>query len=404
MPTKRHGKVRRLLKGGLAKVVSLMPFTIQLNYETSTYTQPISLGVDTGSVNIGISATTEKEELFAGHFILRTDIVKLLASRRENRKFRRMRKVRFRRAIPNRKLSKGWIAPSVRVTVDSHIKVINLIHKIMPITKTIIEVGSFDYQKITNPQIKSVEYQNGEQAGFWNIREYILYRDNHCCQHCKGKSGDKVLNVHHIESRKTGGDAPNNLITLCETCHKLYHQGKIQLSAKRGKSLRDATLMNHLKWEIYKHIPSEYNAQITWGYLTKSRRIKAGIQKSHNADAFCIANNLNAIKTPFLYVGRFFARHTRSLQVTVPKKGGFRKKLVASHWIGKTKLQKHDVVEYNGNKYFIFGRSHQCISLKNAYGVLQTGKPYISYNKVRFVRRKHSSMILEKYNINKLKF
>lgn len=104
MPTKRHGKVRRLLKGGLAKVVSLMPFTIQLNYETSTYTQPISLGVDTGSVNIGISATTEKEELFAGHFILRTDIVKLLASRRENRKFRRMRKVRFRRAIPNRKI------------------------------------------------------------------------------------------------------------------------------------------------------------------------------------------------------------------------------------------------------------------------------------------------------------
>ncbi|HOQ40021.1 MAG TPA: RRXRR domain-containing protein, partial [Fervidobacterium sp.] len=41
MPTKRHGKVRRLLKQQLAKVVKTKPFTIQLLYETTSYTQNI---------------------------------------------------------------------------------------------------------------------------------------------------------------------------------------------------------------------------------------------------------------------------------------------------------------------------------------------------------------------------
>ena len=61
MPTKRHGKVRRLLKQGLAKVVKAKPFTIQLLCKTTTYTQNITLGIDSGYNYIGFSAVTEKE-------------------------------------------------------------------------------------------------------------------------------------------------------------------------------------------------------------------------------------------------------------------------------------------------------------------------------------------------------
>ncbi|MDN5277454.1 MAG: hypothetical protein PWR01_1419 [Clostridiales bacterium] len=39
MPTQRYGKVKRLLKQGLAKVIKREPFTIQLLYDTTTYTQ-----------------------------------------------------------------------------------------------------------------------------------------------------------------------------------------------------------------------------------------------------------------------------------------------------------------------------------------------------------------------------
>lgn len=36
MPTKRFGKVRRMLRDGLAKVVKKKPFTIKLLYEPKT--------------------------------------------------------------------------------------------------------------------------------------------------------------------------------------------------------------------------------------------------------------------------------------------------------------------------------------------------------------------------------
>lgn len=75
MPTERFGKVRRLLKNGLAHVVCRIPFTIQLDYDTTDYTQPISLGVDAGSKHIGISATTSEKELYAADVELRNDIV-----------------------------------------------------------------------------------------------------------------------------------------------------------------------------------------------------------------------------------------------------------------------------------------------------------------------------------------
>ncbi|MDR1540844.1 MAG: RRXRR domain-containing protein, partial [Clostridiales bacterium] len=97
MPTKRHGKVKHLLKDGMAKVAKLEPFTIQLLYDSAEYTQPISLGVDAGSKTIGISATAEKEELYCAEVKLRTDIVDLLSTRRAFRRARRNRKTRCRK-------------------------------------------------------------------------------------------------------------------------------------------------------------------------------------------------------------------------------------------------------------------------------------------------------------------
>lgn len=96
MPTCRHGKVRHLLKDGKAKVIKRCPFTIQLLYETTEFTQPVTLGIDAGSKHIGISATTENKELYAAEVGLRTDITKLLSARRELRRSRRNRKTRYR--------------------------------------------------------------------------------------------------------------------------------------------------------------------------------------------------------------------------------------------------------------------------------------------------------------------
>ena len=245
MPTERFGKVRRLLKNSLAHVVCRIPFTIQLDYDTTNFTQPVSLGIDAGSKHIGISATTSEKELYAADVELRNDIVEKLSTRREQRRTRRNR-LRYRKArFSNRVASKhkGWLAPSVENKIQTHLFFVEKIHKFLPITNIIVETAAFDIQKIKNPSISNEDYQQGEQLNFFNVREFVLFRDNHTCQHCKGKSKDNILNVHHIESRKVGGDAPNNLIILCETCHKAYHKGEIELKVKRGASFRDAAFM-----------------------------------------------------------------------------------------------------------------------------------------------------------------
>lgn len=188
MPCK-PSKARKLLKKNKAKVIQRKPFTIQLLYGSSGYKQEISLGVDTGSKFIGLSATTEKKELYASTVELRNDIVKLNSDRKQYRKSRRSRNTRYRKPrFDNRRKGKNWISPSIKHKIHTHLKSIDNVYKILPISKLIVEVANFDIQKIKNPNISGVEYQQGEQLGFLNVKQYILHRDNHTCQYCKGKS------------------------------------------------------------------------------------------------------------------------------------------------------------------------------------------------------------------------
>src|SRR5205809_7812149 len=82
-------KARLLLKEGKAKVVKMVPFTIQLLYGSSGYKQEVLLGVDAGTQHIGVSATTEVSVLFEAEVQPRTDIQELIATRKENRRARR---------------------------------------------------------------------------------------------------------------------------------------------------------------------------------------------------------------------------------------------------------------------------------------------------------------------------
>ena len=329
MPTERYGRVRRMLKSGKAKVVSRCPFTIQLNYETTAHVQSATLGVDAGSKHIGLSATTKDKVLFESDVTLRNDIVDLISTRRQNRKSRRNRKTRYRKArFDNRRRGDGWLAPSVQQKIDTHLTVVRKAHKILPIARTIVEVASFDIQKIKNPDIIGTEYQQGEQLGFWNVREYVLFRDGHTCQCCKGKSKDKILNIHHIESRKTGGDAPNNLITLCETCHKSYHKGTIKLpkTIHRGMSFRDAAFMGILRWAFYNKLKELYpNVSLTYGFITKNTRITNNLAKEHFVDARCISGNPKAISDGTVFYQRKVRCHNRQIHKSTILKGGVRK-------------------------------------------------------------------------------
>lgn len=366
MPTRRCGKVRRLLNDRKAKVVMRCPFTIRLLYGATDIVQPVDLGIDAGSKTIGVSACTADRELYAGEVTLRTDVTNNLSTRREFRRARRNRKRRYRKPrFDNRVRSKhkGWLAPTVEVRIASHLKVVTDVMKILPVNHITAEVASFDLQKLKADlaglnRPHGTEYQQGEQLGFWNVREYVLFRDGHQCRCCKGRSGDKALNVHHIESRKTGGDAPDNLVTLCETCHKGYHAGTVSLprNIKRSAGFRDAAFMGIMRWAFYGRLRELYPGKVsmTYGYITKNTRIRHGLEKTHAVDARCISGHPEASPLDCFYLQKKVRCHNRQLHKAKILKGGIRKANQAAKEVRGFRL--FDRVEYNGQECFVFGR------------------------------------------------
>jgi len=384
MPTTPR-KARILLKEGKAKVVKRIPFTIQLLYVTGETKQDVTLGVDAGSKCIGISATTNKKELFSAEVELRNDIVDLLSTRKQNRRIRRnrlrYRKPRFLNRVKSK--NKGWLAPSIQNKINTHLTIIEKIYKILPISKIIVEVASFDIQKIKNPNISGKEYQQGEQLDFWNTREYVLFRDNHQCQGKKGCK-NKILNVHHIESRKTGGNAPNNLITLCENCHDKYHKGILKLDLKRKQSFKDATFMGIMRWIFYNKLKELYsNVKLTYGYITKNTRIKNSLPKEHRVDALCITGNPLVKRLDNWYFIKKVRCHNRKIHKINILKGGNKKLNQAQFEVKGFRL--FDKVRYQGKEYFVFGRRNSGFFDIRTLDGEKVNKGSINCNKLKLI-------------------
>ena len=387
-------KARKLLKQGKAKVKRTEPFIIQLLYGSTGYKQPITLGIDAGSKHIGVSASTAKQELYAADVEIRNDIAEKLSTRRQNRRTRRNRKTRYRKPrFQNRvgSKNKGWLAPSVESKINSHFRVVRDVYKILPISKIIVETASFDIQKIKNPNITGAEYQQGDQLGFENVREYVLWRDGHVCQCCKGKSKDKILEVHHIESRKTGGNSPNNLITLCRTCHEGHHKGTIKLPSKikRGVSFRDATFMGIMRWSFYNRLKAIYhNVYMTYGYITKHNRINNNLPKEHYIDAYCIAGNFNAQRLNYYYYQKCVRKTNRQIHKAKILKGGKKKLNQAPKYVKG--FQLFDKVKYEGRPYYIFGRRKSgCFDIRKLDGTkMNNGSVY--YKKLNLIESRNN--------------
>lgn len=402
MPTGRNKKVRELLRDQRAVVVCRIPFTIRLCYHSRGFVQKVNVGVDLGSKHVAISATTQKKELLAIQVELRTDVTKKISEKKQYRRSRRYRDTRHREArFNNRVKVKGWLPPSIQQKENSVIsKLSTKVDSILPVSMFVFEIAKFDTQKLKDPNISGEEYQNGNMLNFYNVREYVFWKSGYKCQYCKGKSGDPVLHMHHIESRQTGGNSPDNLVALCETCHKRLHAGEIKLNIKRGKSYRDAAYMNSMKKSIYNKAVSKFGKErvsTTMGYITTAKRKEHGIAKSHLNDALCISGNPTATPAEVFYTMKDVTRHSRSLHVSKMKKGGKRRRAVADHWIGGSNFQRYDFVQYGEKKAFISGSTNGRLVLRNIDWTRATDKPSVSAKSVKFLYRKKGSFIIQEF-------
>ena len=324
MPTGRGGRVRWLLKTKQAKVVKRKPFTIQLLYESPDIVQFVEHKEDTGYLHIGSSACSDKAELYSAEIEMNPNIKNNLQSRCEYRRTRRNRLRHRACRIDNRKRGESWLPPSIQHKVDTHVKEARKVASILPIAKVTIEVGTFDIQKIKNPNISGKEYQEGELNDFRNLREYIFFRDNYTCQIC-GKSIFEhgiSLHMHHIEFWLNGNRAntPANTMTVCNKCHSSKnHQKNGKLWGLRAKfrPLKAETYMSTVRWRIVNAIKEALpgvEVVHTYGYLTKDTRIKLGVEKTHANDAYCIGDKHPAERLADTVYYKQKSKNNRSLE------------------------------------------------------------------------------------------
>lgn len=352
-------KARILLRQGKAKVIKRAPFTIKLLYGSSGYTQPLVHGIDSGSSKIGSAVVNDKNEVvYMSEITIRNDITKTMKSRATARRNRRNRKTRYRKARwANRKNSrrKDRFSPTMISKFNSHFKEINFVKSILPISQLVIETGSFDPHLMKNPalhneNVRKWGYQRGTNYGFANTRQFVLDRDSYKCQHCKGKSKDSKLEVHHIIFRSdNGSDEPENLITLCKTCHDAVHNGKIKLKGGKIKSqLKHATQMNSIRVQLLKRLPEAIE---TYGYITKENRFKLGYPKEHYIDAVIIACQGSTVtfKTDNVIYKRCVSKGDYQQTKGIRSE----KKIPTGKIYG---FRKFDKVRYLGKEYFIKGR------------------------------------------------
>jgi len=186
-------------------------------YPTGESKQDITLGIDAGYSTAGFSTITDKRELICGKLKLRNDIPELLEQRREYRRNRRNRLWHREPRFNNRGREDGWLAPSIRHKLEAHIRLVEKLKKVLPITKVIVEVASFDTQKMQIPEIKGIEYQQGELQGY-EVREYLLEKWNRKCAYCG--SSDVPLVEHIVPSSRGGSDRVSNLTIACHRCNQ----------------------------------------------------------------------------------------------------------------------------------------------------------------------------------------
>jgi len=343
MPT-CQAKARRLVKKGMAKIVKRFPFTIQMTVITGEAKQEVVLGIDSGYSHIGFSAVTSKKELVSGEVIVDNKTKERLAERSLYRRNRRNKLWYREPRFDNRNTSIGWLSPSTQRRYDLHVRLVERIKRLLPVTKVTVEVGNFDIQKFDNPDIEGVEYQQGNTFGFFNVKAFISAREQGKCQICGKEKGSDTWSIHHIVQRKDGGsDKPSNLALLHKVCHEKLHKNGSRLVVKKNESYKSSTFMNIIKDRFVANLC----CNTTFGYITYGKRIALQLGKSHANDAFVIAGGENQ-KRCSGYSIRQKRKNNRALQLN---RKGFNPSIRRQRY----SCQPKDLVKVDGKIFEVLG-------------------------------------------------
>lgn len=337
---------RKLLKQGRAAVFKRYPFTIILFEEKETPNTQLRLKIDPGSKVTGLTLVLGSEIVWAAELHHRGDVIrKNLYDRRCLRRGRRSRKTRYRKPrFLNRKRKDSWLAPSIESRVNNIVTWVNRLQRVAPIGAVSMELVRFDTQKMQNPEISGVKYQQGELLGY-EVREYLLEKFGRTCAYCGAE--ETPLEVEHIHPKSKGGsNRISNLTISCHDCNKekdnlTLDEWVERLKAmpskrarmilenipevkKRAKApLKDAAAVNAARWKLYETLKETgLPVETGTGGMTKFNRSKLELPKTHWIDAACVgASTPESLKLPYGVLSITAKGHGRRQRCNTDKYG-----------------------------------------------------------------------------------
>jgi 5-methylcytosine-specific restriction endonuclease McrA len=308
-------RARKLLSSGKAAVYRRYPFTIILKHRFDGEVQPVELKLDPGSKTTGIALVAHfqkgREAIWAAHLHHRGEAIRLaLEKRRGIRQSRRNRKTRYRPArFDHRRRPEGWLPPSLRSRVDNMKNWTIRLLQWVPITSIAVEVVRFDTQKMQNPEISGVEYQQGELQGY-EVRQYLLEKWGRKCAYCDQEG--VPLEVEHMVPRSKGGsNRVSNLTLACNSCNLEKGNRPIQeflsdqperlkrILVQAKQPLKDAAAVHATRWATGNALKSfGIPVRFSRGGRTQYNRSIQAYSKDHWIDAVCVGDTGECVRIP----------------------------------------------------------------------------------------------------------
>lgn len=302
-------RARLLLERKRAIVKRVRPFIIQLTdrNQNNSIIQELEVKIDPGSKVTGICLSRTIDKIVNVISLLElthrgNSIKNNLDTRRAFRRLRRSRKTRYREPrFDNRTRSKGWLPPSLKHRVETTMSWINRLTRWSPVTSLAAERVKFDMQKIINPDIEGIEYQQGPLFRY-ELKEYVLEKFNRTCIYCGIK--EDFLELEHIVAKSRGGtNRLSNLGLSCRTCNQaksnipieVFLANKPKLLAKIKQQLKiplkDAAAVNATRNNLFLNmLKTGLPVSTGTGAQTKFNRSKFKIPKTHALDAACVGD------------------------------------------------------------------------------------------------------------------
>jgi 5-methylcytosine-specific restriction endonuclease McrA len=296
------GRARLLLTQGKAAVFRHQPFTIILKQPVvEPRVTPVRLKIDPGAKTTGLALVDDGtgEVVWAAELEHRGFQVRAsMTARSQLRRNRRTRKTRHRQERWRHRTAKyqatDRLPPSLYSRLANVMTWVERLRRWCPVAALSMELVRFDIQKLENPNISGVEYQQGTLAGY-ELREYLLEKWGRQCAYCHKK--DVVLQVEHVIPKSRLG-ASNRVYNLCIACGPCNQRkgtmtaaefGHPEVQATARQPLAAAAALNVTRWALWrcltaKGLPLETGS----GGQTKFNRAQRNLPKEHWLDAVCV--------------------------------------------------------------------------------------------------------------------